>query len=124
MRILTTVVVSLLVFFNRRQFTNAYAPPDCKGCAPPCICPGLKGERLLPFSKEFEPFAAPSLQLNRLLGDVGFMGLPGHPGEPGDPGDEGPEGMQGQIGQQGEPGPVGLKGYRGAQRRTPAPAGL
>uniref|UniRef100_A0A1I7XJ51 Col_cuticle_N domain-containing protein n=1 Tax=Heterorhabditis bacteriophora TaxID=37862 RepID=A0A1I7XJ51_HETBA len=63
----------------------------CKGCAPPCICPGTKGEK----------------------GVGGFMGEPGHPGAPGLDGPEGAIGAPGMIGSEGDFGDIGPRGARG-----------
>ncbi|VDK30248.1 unnamed protein product [Gongylonema pulchrum] len=75
---------------NRRisRFADAAA---CKGCSPPCICPGQKGERGVP----------------------GFQGERGHPGAPGQDGGEGPHGAPGMQGTEGDYGDPGLKGVRG-----------
>ncbi|VDM23564.1 unnamed protein product [Wuchereria bancrofti] len=69
----------LLAIFSTEQpilparlspFVDAAA---CKGCVPPCICPGRKGER-------------------------GDRGLPGAPGHVGYPGLDGLPGMKGEMG--------------------------
>ncbi|VDO48390.1 unnamed protein product [Onchocerca flexuosa] len=62
----------------------------CKGCVPPCICPGRKGERGLP----------------------GFQGERGHPGAPGEDGGEGQSGAPGMQGAEGDFGDPGMKGAR------------
>uniref|UniRef100_A0A0R3S7B3 Collagen IV NC1 domain-containing protein n=1 Tax=Elaeophora elaphi TaxID=1147741 RepID=A0A0R3S7B3_9BILA len=60
----------------------------CKGCAPPCVCPGRKGERGVP----------------------GFQGERGHPGAPGQDGSEGQAGAPGMQGAEGDFGDSGAKG--------------
>ncbi|EJW70544.1 hypothetical protein WUBG_18548 [Wuchereria bancrofti] len=87
----------LLAIFSTEQpilparlspFVDAAA---CKGCVPPCICPGRKGERGIP----------------------GFQGERGHPGAPGQDGGEGQAGAGGMQGAEGDFGDPGMKGARG-----------
>uniref|UniRef100_A0A0M3IX00 Collagen IV NC1 domain-containing protein n=2 Tax=Ascaris TaxID=6251 RepID=A0A0M3IX00_ASCLU len=53
-----TILLVICEQISLRGFVDAAA---CKGCAPPCICPGQKGEK----------------------GVQGFQGPRGHPGPPG-----------------------------------------
>ncbi|KAI6240218.1 hypothetical protein M3Y99_00479300 [Aphelenchoides fujianensis] len=91
------VVVGLVLLglsaFNEQQRVEAAA---CKGCAPPCVCPGQKGERGVP----------------------GFAGPRGHPGLPGDDGPEGAFGAPGMVGSEGDFGDAGPKGLRVSDRPT------
>ncbi|PAV59274.1 hypothetical protein WR25_20473 [Diploscapter pachys] len=80
-----------LLSFESANLRFADAAVACKGCAPPCVCPGTKGER----------------------GGQGFPGEMGHPGAPGEDGPEGNPGAAGMTGAEGDFGDMGPKGVRG-----------
>uniref|UniRef100_A0A915DL50 Uncharacterized protein n=1 Tax=Ditylenchus dipsaci TaxID=166011 RepID=A0A915DL50_9BILA len=83
-----TLLITTLLLLSQVDHSEAAA---CKGCAPPCVCPGTKGEK-------------------------GISGFPGERGFPGVPGLDGPEGALGAVGMVGSEGDYGDAGPKGQGR--------